>query len=98
MARKRYVVTDMDDTMIEAYGKPTDVVRNLWNGLSEDPNICLVVATGQQYMKVKSTFLGNGLVLPDYIIADQGTVIYSTHENKILKSLLLVIHLKIFGN
>jgi len=89
MSYKRFVVTDMDDTMIEAYGKPTDVVKKRWNELSKDPETCLVVATGQQYMKVKSTFLGYGLALPSYIIADQGTVIYSNLENKILATFSL---------
>jgi len=89
MSYKRYVVTDMDDTMIEAYGKPTDVIKKRWNELSKDPENCLVVATGQQYMKVKSAFLGNGLALPSYIIADQGTVIYSNLENKILTTFSL---------
>lgn len=89
MSYKRYVVTDMDDTMIEAYGKPTDAVKKCWNELSKDPENCLVVATGQQYMKVKSVFLSHGLALPAYIIADQGTVIYSNIENKILTTFSL---------
>lgn len=89
MSYKRYIVTDMDDTMIEAYGKPTEAVKKRWNELSEDPENCLVVATGQQYMKVKSAFLGHGLALPAYIIADQGTVIYSNIENKILATFSL---------
>lgn len=89
MCYKKYIVTDMDDTMIEAYGKPTEEVRVLWNFLSEDPEICLVVATGQQYMRVKSVFLANDMSLPDYIISDQGTVIYSTKENKILSTFWL---------
>lgn len=89
MAYKRYIITDMDDTLIKAYGKPTDLVKKTWNELSNAPETCLIVATGQQYLKVKSTFLGNGLTLPTYIISDQGTVIYSTKENKVLKSFFL---------
>lgn len=81
-----YIATDMDDTLISAYGTPTESVRTKWNELAENPEVCLIVATGQQFMKVKSTFLGNGLTLPDYIIADQGTVIYSTRDNRILKT------------
>ena len=84
-----YLVTDMDDTMIEAYGKPTEEVKKLWNKISESPDIVTVIATGQQYTKVKSTFLANHLPLPTYIIADQGTVLYSTKINEILKTFWL---------
>ena len=85
----RYLVTDMDDTMIEAYGKPTKEVKKLWNEISESSDIVTVVATGQQYTKVKSTFLANRLALPSYITADQGAVIYNTKTNEILKSFWL---------
>jgi len=85
----RYLVTDMDDTMIEAYGKPTEEVEKLWNEISQTSDIVTVIATGQQYVKVKSNFLANHLALPTYIIADQGTVIYSTKENEIKKSFWL---------
>lgn len=89
ISKKRYIITDMDDTLIAAYGEPTPEIKELWNQLSLDENVVLIIATGQQYMKVKSVFLTNGLVLPDYIISDQGSVIYSTKENKILKSFSL---------
>lgn len=89
MGYKRIIITDMDDSMIKAYGKVTKAIRDLWNKLSKDENVCLVVATGQQFMKVKSTFLANGLAIPDYIISDQGTVIYCTKENKILTTFWL---------
>ena len=79
----------MDDTMIEAYGKPTEEVKKLWNSISETSDIATVIATGQQYTKVKSTFLTNRLSLPTYIIADQGTVIYSTKANEILQTFWL---------
>lgn len=87
MAR-RIIVTDMDDTMIKSYGTPTHEVRKLWNSIKTDNEIGLVIATGQSYTKVKETFSRNDMLLPDFIICNQGTVIYSSKEGKVIKKFI----------
>ena len=89
MGAMKYVITDMDDTMIVAYGKPTEPVKDCWNELSDRDDVKTVVATGQQFSKVKGTFLTNDLAMPDYIIADQGTTIFDPKRNEIIKTFLL---------
>jgi len=85
MSEKHWIVTDMDDTMIKHYGKPSDRVRNLWNYLSENKNNYMVVATGQSHIKVLDKFFENGLAVPDYIISNQGTVICRPKTDEIMK-------------
>lgn len=85
MIKNHWIITDMDDTMIKHYGKPSESVRNLWNQLSLGKKNLMVVATGQSHVKVIEKFIANSLNFPDYIIANQGTVIYKPNANKMLK-------------
>lgn len=87
---KYWIVTDMDDTLIKHYEKVSNKVKNLWNELRKDSKNCLVVATGQSHVKVIEKFRANGLKLPDYIISNQGSVIYSTEDRKIKQVFTLV--------
>ena len=85
---KKVLITDMDDTLIRAYGNPTDVIKNCWNTLS-DEEIIRIVATGQSVAKTMTNFSKNDMNLPEYIIADQGTVIYNTTNNSVIKEFTL---------
>ena len=82
---KFWIVTDMDDTLIKHYGNVSERIRDLWNYLSKQEENCLVVATGQSYTKVTEKFLANGLNLPDYIVSNQGTVIYRPKEEEVMR-------------
>lgn len=85
--KKRIIVTDMDDTLIQAHGNPTPETLQFWNSIGSD--VVKIIATGQTYTKVKNVFFNFGMTLPNYIIADQGTVIYDTKKDNVMKRFLL---------
>ena len=83
----RMIVTDMDDTLIKAYGEPTPATRDFWNSLNG--KVIRVIATGQSVAKTCTNLSKFGMELPEFVIADQGTVIFDTKTGKTIKEFVL---------
>ena len=87
LEHKRIIITDMDDTLIKAYEQPTPETRDFWNTLKE--STVRIIATGQTVAKTMNNLSKSNMDLPEFIIADQGTVIYDTVNSRTIKEFVL---------
>lgn len=82
MIEKLFICTDLDRTLLPNGNQPeSDGAREMFHGIVSRPDVTLSFVTGRDKLLVLEAIKVFNLPMPDFVISDVGTNIYSVSDN-----------------